>query len=130
MTNDKKSNERPVWANSAIAWVRGIAGAIIGGLLGYLLFEFLLVRGGLYAGILPGAMVGVGYSTAARRKELVPGMICGAVGLVFGFWSDAVTNVPAQDLVSYFQEFDRVPFSNKIMITVGGIAAFWFGYGR
>ena len=129
MIVEPKPKTVPKRSNPAIAWARGVAGAVVGGLVGFLLFK-LLLNNGLYAGILPGALVGVGYSIAARRRELVPGIICGIAGLIFGFWCDAATNNPPEDLISYFQTFNLVPMANKVMITIGGLAAFWFGRGR
>lgn len=130
--SDSKPNAKKISvgkSGAAAAWARGIVGAAIGGLLGYFLFSFLLGFG-LYAGIVPGAFVGIGFSIAARRQNLIAGMLCGVVGLVFGFWCDAATNVPPDDLVTYFREIKQVPSPNIVMIVIGGAAAFWFGRGR
>ena len=129
--SDAKTNSKDskVQSSVVLAWVRGIAGAAIGGLLGYLMFDFLLGYG-LYAGIVPGAFIGIGFSIAARHISLVAGVLCGIVGLFFGFWCDAVTNLPPDDLVSYFKEIDQVPTVNLLMIVIGGVASFWFGRGR
>ena len=113
---------------SAVFWGRGIAGAIAGALAGYFLFDFLLGYG-MYAGVVPGAFVGIGFGIAARQENLIAGILCGFFGLLFGFWCDAATNAPPEDLLTYFKTFAQVPIANKVMIVIGGLMAGWFGRG-
>ena len=123
-TKPKKPKHNPVQI-----WLRGFAGAVAGALAGYFLFDLLLDYG-LYAGVVPGAFVGLGFGLAARQGNLVAGVLCGIIGLVFGFWCDAATNHPPEDLVSYFQTFDQVPLANKMMVVIGGFVSYWFGKGQ
>lgn len=128
-THDKPlPSGKETGSQGAMVWLRGAAGAIAGALIGYLLFDFLL-NYGLYAGVVPGAFLGIGFGLAARSGNLISGFICGVAGLMFGFWCDAATNVPPENLISYFQTFDQVPLANKVMITIGGFVAYWFGKG-
>lgn len=130
MSEAGKAIRDTMMGNPLAAWGRGILGAIVGGLVGFLIYKWLLGYA-IYAGILPGALVGVGFSIAARRPILTAGIVCGLVGLIFGFWCDAATNNPPENLINYFQTFDMVPtVPNKIMIGIGGLLAFWFGKGN
>lgn len=126
---NQHQHKPPAQANLAISWLKGIGGAVVGGIVGYLLFS-LLLRNGLYAGIVPGAFVGIGFSIASRRGNVLAGVICGIAGLIFGCWCDAVTNDPPESLIQYFETIGQVPGINIIMIIVGGLAAFWFAQGH
>ena len=116
--------------NPAFSWVRGIGGAIIGGLIGFLIFKWLLTQG-VYAGMLPGGFIGAGFGIgAARKMGWTAAILCAVVGLVFGCWADAATNDPAQTLQEYIKDYNRIPGSSKIMIGLGALASGWFARGN
>ena len=116
--------------NPTISWARGIGGAIVGGLLGYLLFKWLLTMG-FYAGMVPGGFIGAGFGMAAGRKMgWTAAILCGLAGLMFGSWADAATNDPAQNLLEYFGQYHLVPDMNKILIALGALASGWFARGN
>ena len=129
MSEAGKAIRNTMLGSPVAAWGKGILGAIVGAVLGYFAFSWLL-NYGMYAGVLPGSLIGVGFSIAARRPLMAAGIVCGICGLIFGFWCDAHTNAPPETLVQYFQTFEQVPAANKIMIAVGGLMAFWFGKGN
>ena len=54
-----------------VAWPLGLAGGIVGGVLGYLLF-MVIVRQEFYAIVLPGALVGIGCGALSGRKSNTP----------------------------------------------------------
>jgi len=85
--------------NPTTSWVRGIIGAIVGAVIGFLLFKWLLSQN-YYAGMLPGGL--------------------------FGCWADGATNNPAQSLLEYLQDYRRIPGPNKIMIALGAVVSGWF----
>ena len=51
-----------------------MAGAATGGAIGYFAF-FLLASQGLYALVLPGALVGLGFGALSRRRSLLDGIV-------------------------------------------------------
>ena len=68
-------------------WGKGIAGAIIGGIIGHFAFDFLLGYG-LYAGILPGALVGVGASYLRTTKNTAIGIMAAVLALIVGVYNE------------------------------------------
>ena len=116
--------------NPTFSWIRGIGGAVIGALIGYFLFRWLLDYG-FYAGMLPGGFIGAGFGIgAARRMGWPAAILCAVAGLIFGCWADAATNDPAQTLLEYIQDYRRIPGVSKIMIGLGAVASGWFALGR
>ncbi len=63
-----------------VNWSLGLLGAIAGGAAGYLAF-LALARLGLYALVLPGALVGIGCGMLSRGKSNLLGVVCGLLGL-------------------------------------------------
>src|SRR5262245_12073356 len=84
--------------------VRGLGGAIVGGIAGYFLF-WLLARGGMLGYMIPGALLGLGAGWAARGKSQILGIVCMflAIGLtLFAAWHVA------------FNRFTFVEFLSKL----------------
>lgn len=125
-----KQIRKAMLPNPTISWIRGIVGAIVGGVIGFLLFKWLLSQG-FYAGMLPGGFIGAGFGIgAARHMGWAAAILCATGGLVFGCWADAATNDPAQNLWEYIGDYPLIPNSNKIMIALGALASGWFARGR
>ena len=66
---------------------RGLAGAIVGGLVGYFAFRWLSKQG-FYGPMLPGALLGIGAGWAARGRSQLLGVVCGLAGLFLGVFSE------------------------------------------
>lgn len=101
-----------------------ITGAVLGGLLGYAVF-FWLISYGLYALILPGALVGLGASLFSNRS-LGLAVGCGVLALALGIvteWRSApfVKDRSLGFFLTHLQELSPVTL---VMIGVGGIIGF------
>jgi hypothetical protein len=106
------------------------AGAILGGVIGYFAFGWI-VRQGLYAMILPGGLVGLGASIAKNRSITIP-IICGAAALALGFFTEWQFFPFAKDeSLSYFlAHIHHLQPISLIMIAIGGFLGFWMPYAR
>jgi hypothetical protein len=117
--------------SKALSMVRGAAGAIVGGVVGYWLF-FWLIQQGLYAMVLPGALVGLGFGLGARCRSVVAGIVCsvGAIALgVFLEWR--FMPFVRDDSLGYFlAHLHQVNSVHLLMIALGGGFGGWFGVGR
>jgi hypothetical protein len=115
----------------AWAWLRGLVGAVAGGVAGWYTLGWLLSFGMLGLAI-PGAFVGFGFGLASRRNVPLAGVFCGIVALIFGLYCDHATNVNGVDdtFVSYLSHLSTVNPINLIMIGVGTVVAYWLGKGR
>jgi hypothetical protein len=113
--------------------VRGLAGAIVGGLVGYFAFRWLSKQG-FYGPMIPGAFLGIGAGWAARGRSQLLGIVCGLAGLFLGVFSEWMRAPFVDDpsftfFVTHLQQMDRATVK-LLMIGLGGAAAYWFGQGR
>jgi hypothetical protein len=118
-------------ANSAdpMLLVRGIAGAIVGGIAGYLLF-WALARANLVGYMIPGGLLGAGAGWAARGKSQLLGIICAvlAIGLtLFTAWHVAFPHVT---FVEFLSRLHQLHLSRQVLMALGVMLAYWFGQGR
>jgi hypothetical protein len=112
-------------------WPLGLLGAVGGGALGVLAF-YLLGRLGLYAIVLPGAMLGIGCGALLPDKSGAMGIICGLLGLLLGVFTEWCFAPFAVDRSLWFfvAHLNGLPNVKLVMFAVGGLFAFWFGRGR
>jgi tetrahydromethanopterin S-methyltransferase subunit D len=109
--------------------VRGLAGAVVGGLAGYLLF-WALARSNLAGYMIPGAALGLGAGWAARGKSQILGVICAllAVGLtLFTAWHLLFNRFT---FVEFLSNLHQLHPSRWILMGLGVVFAWWFGRGR
>lgn len=116
---------------TVINYLRGIAGAVIGGAIALLVFRYLY-QNNLYAPLILGGGLGLGASLLSGSRSMAMGGIClvlgGALTLV-GDWS-----------VEWFTEDDSFLFYLKnltqlgpirlVMLALSTLAAGYFGTGR
>lgn len=112
-------------------WLRGILGAIVGAAIGYAVF-FFMAKQGLYAMVIPGALLGLGCGYLSGMPSIGLGTLCGLSAILLGLcieWQFAP--FIKDDSFSYFMTHlhDLRPMT-LIMIALGGIFGFWFGKGR
>jgi hypothetical protein len=113
--------------NQAVNWLLGLLGAAGGGLIGLLIFHWL-IHHQLYGMVIPGAALGAGGGALFRKRSLAFGVVCAilAVGLgIFAEWW-AVLDVTFGYLLTHLNQLDTI---TMIMIAVGAVCAFWFGQG-
>jgi multisubunit Na+/H+ antiporter MnhB subunit len=120
---DRLSNPARFPADAAL----GLAGAVVGGGLGYLAFGWLAGQG-FYALALPGVLLGLGAAVLAKRRSMAMATVCGVVALALGVFSEWKHFPFAKDdSLDYFVAhlFDLRPFT-LILIGLGGFGGFWF----
>ena len=133
-SQDATTGNRPT-SNATFVLLRGIAGAVVGGLIGYLLFRWLLTKG-FYAMVMPGALLGLGAGLAARGRSQALGVVCAvaALGLtIFAEWSRPGGPFQADASFVYFvthlHQLDGASVK-LVMIALGALCAYWLGQGR
>jgi len=108
----------------------GIVGMVAGGVGGYFAFSWLLGFG-LYALMLPGALVGLGCGALSRSHSTVLGCIAGAFALVLGIFLEW-TFLPfaADESLGFFlTNLHQLTPLTILMIIGGAVLGFVFGKG-
>ena len=110
---------------------KAIAGAIGGAVLGYIGF-WLMLQLGLYALILPGAMIGLGCGAQSGAPSVPLAVFAALLALcvtVFVEWQ--FFPFLADDSFVYFvKNLGDLKPGTKLMLAAGTFAGFWFGRGR
>lgn len=120
---DRPSNTAPSTTDAAL----GLAGAAVGGGLGYLAFGWLAGQG-FYAVALPGVLLGLGAAVLSKQRSMAMAAACGALALGLGFFSEWKHFPFAKDdSLGYFiaHVFSLRPLT-LILIGLGGFGGFWF----
>ncbi len=111
--------------------LRCVVGAVVGGTVGFFVFDWLAGQG-LYALVLPGAMLGLGCAVAMQRSSSLAGILCCLSAIPLGLFCEWKILPFARDpSLSYFVAHlpDLRPVT-WIMVAIGAAFAFWFGKGR
>ena len=104
----------------------GLAGAVIGGTLGFYTFDWL--RGqGFYGLMIPGALLGLGCAMLAQHPSTIRGVICGLAAFGLGLYTEwRFFPFAADESLSYFlKNVSSLKPVTLLMIGVGAIIAFW-----
>jgi hypothetical protein len=114
-----------------VGFVLGLGGAVVGALLGYLLFVAIAGQG-FYAIVLPGALAGVGCGALSGRKSTGLGIVCAILGLAAGIFAEwRFSPFIADNSLFYFlTHIHELTRFTQILILLGAAFAFWFGRGR
>lgn len=136
--DNQSDKELDIWpsaggggASEVSALVLGLIGATIGGVLGYLLFAWIVSQG-FYAMILPGAALGLGFKLGARRHRASYGVVCAVLALMLGIFAEwrhfpFVADGSFGYFVTHLQQLKPMTW---IMIAIGCVFAFSIGQGR
>jgi hypothetical protein len=116
--------------NPSLTLVRGLLGAVVGGLVGYFAF-FWMAEQGLYALILPPGLLGLGAGICARRRSTPLAITCGVAGLalaLFTEWRFApfVVDGSFAYFITHLQ--DLRPFT-LLMLAVGTVLSYRLALG-
>jgi len=120
---DRQPNTVSPLANAAL----GLAGAAVGGVLGFLAFGWLAGQG-FYALALPGVLLGLGAGVLAKRRSMALAVACGGLALALGIFAEwKYFPFAKDDSLNYFVThlFDLRPLT-LILIALGGFGGFWF----
>lgn len=108
--------------------LRGLAGAAIGAVIGFFAFTWIY-RQGLYAMIVPGALIGLGAELLALHRSKARGVACAVAALllaIFAEWS--VAPFVADDGLDYFlNHLHELRPITWIMIALGMYFAYRWG---
>ncbi|MCE9544377.1 MAG: hypothetical protein K8T25_02485 [Planctomycetia bacterium] len=109
----------------------GLAGGIVGAVLGYFVFRWIAGQG-FYALAVPGTLLGLGWGLASRHRSNFDAAICGILALGLGVFSEwKFAPFIADGSFSFFlKHLHQLKPITWIMIGVGVAAAVWLGAGR
>jgi hypothetical protein len=111
--------------------LRGVAGGIVGGVVGFFAVRWLAGQG-MYGMMIPGALIGLFAGIAARGKSVVLGVVCTLAAVVFGIVIEwAVFPFVKDESFSFFlAHLHHWKPIKMVMIGLGAVFAFWLGQGR
>jgi len=114
-----------------VGFSRGLVGAVLGGVLGYYVYVWML-RQGFYALIVPGTLLGLGFGLFCRRKSILWGIACGLFGIGLGIFSEwrFFPFIEDKGFLYFVAHLHELPFTTIALILLGGFFAFWLGTGR
>lgn len=119
-------------SSRALSNALGLVGAAVGGVVGFFLYGQLL-KVGLYALVLPGALVGLGANLLARHRSWLRGLVCGAGALKVmllsdWYWHGFKADPSLMYYLTHLGELDQ-GFWAYAMLAVGTVVGFWWGGG-
>ena len=114
-----------------VGFIRGLVGAVLGGVLGYYVYVWMLQRG-FYALIVPGTLLGLGFGLFSRQKSILCGIACGLFGVALGIFSEwrFFPFIEDNGFLYFLTHLYQLPAATITLILLGGLFAFWFGIGR
>lgn len=107
----------------------GLVGAVVGGIVGFFTFGWL-VEQGWYGLMIPGAFLGFGCGLLARHRSVARGIVCGIAAVGLGLFAEVrYRPFVADDSFQYFfthvKDLSLVP--TILMLAIGALIAFWVG---
>ena len=108
----------------------GIVGALIGGVVGSLVFG-LLANQGLYAMVLPGAAMGFGCAALSKIESIPLGIACAVGALILGLGLEwhFFPFIADNSLGHFIKNIPNLRGMTMMMIALGTGLAFWIGRG-
>ncbi|HVM51355.1 MAG TPA: hypothetical protein VMU04_25215 [Candidatus Acidoferrum sp.] len=109
----------------------GLAGAIAGGVVGYLVFMWLGHQG-FVAPLLPGGMVGLGGGMLVRDRSPLRAAVCGVLALglsIFSEWS-LLPFIRDGSFGYFVTHLHLLSPLTLLMLVAGGGLGFWLSLGR
>jgi hypothetical protein len=104
----------------------GLVGAILGGVVGFYTFRWLLDHG-FYGLIIPGAFLGLGCSLLARHPSTARGVCCGIAALALSVFTDWYFTITNESFTQFAQDGKNFSSVTLLMIGIGTLVAFWVG---
>jgi hypothetical protein len=108
-----------------------LLGAIGGGLVGYFGFA-LAIRQGLYAMVLPGAMLGLGGGLWARDRSALRAVLCGLAALALGLFAEwrFLPFIEDPGLGYFLTHIPQLSGMTLLMIAAGSALGAWLSLGK
>jgi hypothetical protein len=109
----------------------GLTGALLGGVVGYYIYIWLWRNEGVYALVLPGAMIGIGCELLALDRSRFRGMLCAVAAVVVGLFCEwRIWPFKADESFLYLvTHAHQLKLLTQIMIVLGALVAYWCGQG-
>ena len=107
-----------------------LLGAVIGGLLGYVVFKWLLGQG-FYGLMLPGGLLGMGAGVFKTPTKAIS-VVCGVMALFLGLvteWSSSPF-IADESLGYFIAHVHELQPATMIMIAIGAAIGFWIPFRR
>ena len=116
---------------SPAIFLRGLAGAAIGGIAGYFAFIWI-ARQGFYALAVPSALLGLGAGLCARGRSVPLAVVCGVAGLALGLFTEwRFAPFAADDALIYFlTHLHKLNGVTWIMLVIGSYLGFRLALSR
>jgi hypothetical protein len=107
----------------------GLLGAVAGGIVGYFAFVWL-IRQGLYAMVLPPALVGLGAGICAGQSSRLLAIVCAIAGLALGLFLEwkFVPFVADSGLAYFLAHLHQLKPVTWIMLLVGAAVSYSFAH--
>jgi hypothetical protein len=115
-------------ANTRRNLLVGLAGALAGGVIGFVGFNWAL-RYGYYAPVLPGGMVGIGGGLLVKDRSVLRATICGLFALILGVVA-AWRLRPDQSLGHFLAHVQQLSPLTIVAIIGGGAIGYWLSLGK
>jgi hypothetical protein len=115
-------------ARHLVSNLLGLVGAVIGGVLGFYTFRWLVGQG-FYGLMIPGALLGLGCSLLAQHPSTIRGIVCGVAALGLGLYTEwHFFPWNADNSLTYFlKNVTNLKPITLLMLGAGAIIAFWIG---
>ena len=134
MVHESEAGQRiksAMMVSPAKAWVRGVVGAVAGGVAGYYVYTWLLTQG-YYGLAMPAILLGLGFGLFSGRSMLLGGLFSAIGGLalmIFCEWSTSPF-VKDESLKFFLENILNLKPVTLGFMALGMAGAFWFGKGR
>jgi len=113
-------------ASSPLDVILGFVGAAVGAAVGVLLFDWIRQQG-FYAMILPGALMGFGFTMLSRHRHVVTAIACAVLAILVSLhteWRHFPFRVD-NSLGYFITHVHQIRPIGLIMIAIGGLLAFF-----
>jgi hypothetical protein len=109
----------------------GLAGAAVGGFLGYLAF-FWIARQGFYALIVPPGLLGLVAGLCARRRSIPLAGLCAAAGLALGLFTEWRFEpfIADRSLFYFLGHLQSLKPITLLMLALGAFLSYRLALGR
>jgi hypothetical protein len=119
---------------SATRWkslLLGLAGAVVGGLLGYFAF-FWAARQGFYALVLPGGLLGCGGGLLVKDRSVTRATLCGLAAAGLGLFTEWRFRpfIKDESLGYFVTHAHQLQPMTLLMVAVGAVCGAWLALGR